>query len=72
MTKKKLFEADGIECSRLHYLFATGFPDDVFEVIREEAKICSYIEIPLQHIASTVLKSMRRSGTKEKPISHRI
>ncbi|MDP4742918.1 MAG: radical SAM protein, partial [Schleiferiaceae bacterium] len=42
---------DGIQWIRLHYLFPTGFPEDVLDVIRENPKVCRYIDIPLQHIA---------------------
>ncbi len=61
-----LVKVDGIEWIRLHYLFPTGFPEDVLDLIREEPKICNYIDIPLQHIADPVLKSMRRGTTKER------
>lgn len=63
---KELVKVEGIEWIRLHYLFPTGFPEDVLDVIREEPKICNYIDIPLQHIADPVLKSMRRGTTKER------
>jgi len=50
----------------LHYAFPTGFPEDVLEVMRTEDKICNYLDIPLQHIADPILKSMRRGTTQEK------
>jgi len=61
-----LSEVDGIEWIRLHYAFPTGFPEDVLQVIRENDKVCNYIDIPLQHISDSVLKSMRRGTTHEK------
>ena len=63
---KALVEVDGIEWIRLHYAFPTGFPIDVLDVIREEPKVCNYIDIPLQHISDAVLKSMRRGTTQDK------
>lgn len=63
---KKLAEVEGIEWIRLHYAFPTGFPMDVLEVMKDEPKICNYIDIPLQHISDSILKSMRRGTTKEK------
>ena len=63
---RALVAVEGIEWIRLHYAFPTGFPEDVLEVIREEPKICNYIDIPLQHISDRVLKSMRRGTTYEK------
>ncbi|QKX05954.1 30S ribosomal protein S12 methylthiotransferase RimO [Aquimarina sp. TRL1] len=63
---KELVKVDGIEWIRLHYAFPTGFPMEVLALMREEPKICNYIDIPLQHIADPVLKSMRRGTTKAK------
>lgn len=61
-----LVAVDGIEWIRLHYAFPTGFPMDVLEVMKKEPEICNYIDIPLQHIADPILKSMRRGTTKAK------
>ncbi|MAR99372.1 MAG: 30S ribosomal protein S12 methylthiotransferase RimO [Flavobacteriales bacterium] len=63
---RALSEVQGIEWIRLHYAFPTGFPEDVLEVIRTNHKLCNYIDIPLQHISDSVLKSMRRGTTHEK------
>ncbi|NDG52207.1 MAG: 30S ribosomal protein S12 methylthiotransferase RimO [Flavobacteriia bacterium] len=63
---RALSEVEGIEWIRLHYAFPTGFPKDVLEVIRTNHKVCNYIDIPLQHISDSVLKSMRRGTTHEK------
>jgi len=62
----ELAKVEGIEWIRLHYAFPTGFPEDVLEVIRTNDKICNYIDIPLQHISDSVLKSMRRGTTHQK------
>ena len=61
-----LVKVDGIEWIRLHYAFPTGFPMDVLDVMKNEPKICNYLDIPLQHISDSILKSMRRGTTKEK------
>lgn len=63
---KELVTVEGIEWIRLHYAFPTGFPEEVLEVMREEEKICNYLDIPLQHIADPILKSMRRGTTQAK------
>jgi len=63
---KELVKVEGIEWIRLHYAFPTGFPMEVLEVMKNEPKICNYIDIPLQHIADPILKSMRRGTTKAK------
>jgi len=62
----ELVKVEGIEWIRLHYAFPTGFPMDVLEVMKNEPKICNYLDIPLQHISDELLKSMRRGTTKEK------
>ena len=63
---KELIKVNGIEWIRLHYAFPTGFPLDVLDVMRNESKVCNYIDIPLQHISDSVLKSMKRGFGKEK------
>tara|TARA_R110002096_G_scaffold6833_1_gene30832 strand:+ start:1267 stop:2571 length:1305 start_codon:yes stop_codon:yes gene_type:complete len=61
-----LVKVEGVEWIRLHYAFPTGFPLDVLDVMKREAKVCNYLDIPLQHISDNILKSMRRGTTKEK------
>ncbi len=61
-----LVNVEGIEWIRLHYAFPTGFPMDVLTLMRNEPKICNYIDIPLQHISDPILKSMRRGTTQAK------
>jgi ribosomal protein S12 methylthiotransferase len=61
-----LVKVEGIEWIRLHYAFPTGFPMEVLKVMKEEPKVCNYIDIPLQHISDPILKSMRRGTTKAK------
>ncbi|MDO9037116.1 MAG: 30S ribosomal protein S12 methylthiotransferase RimO, partial [Lutibacter sp.] len=62
----ELAKIEGIEWIRLHYAFPTGFPLDVLEVIKNEPKVCNYLDIPLQHINDDILKSMRRGTSHEK------
>ncbi len=63
---RALTKVEGISWIRLHYLFPTGFPDDILDVIHDNPKVCNYVDIPLQHISDPVLKSMRRGTTMEK------
>ena len=56
----KLSEVDGIEWIRIHYAFPTGFPLDVLDVISQNSKVCTYMDIPLQHISDNLLSSMNR------------
>lgn len=61
---EKLSEIDGIEWIRLHYAYPSGFPYDVLKVMRENPKVCKYLDIALQHISDPVLKNMKRYVTK--------
>ena len=63
---RALIKVEGIEWIRIHYAFPTGFPMDVFEVMKTEPKICNYLDIPLQHISDKILTSMKRGTTQEK------
>lgn len=63
---KKLSDVEGIDWIRLHYAFPTGFPMDALDVMAERPNICKYLDIPLQHGSSNMLKIMRRGTTREK------
>ena len=62
----KLSEVEGIEWIRIHYAFPTAFPEDVLDVIKNNTKVCTYMDIPLQHISDDLLKSMRRGTSMKK------
>jgi len=62
-------EINGIEWIRLMYAYPSRFPMDLIEVMRDNDKVCKYIDIPIQHISDNVLKSMRRGITKESLIN---
>lgn len=62
---KELVKIDGIEWLRLYYCYPDRVTDDLIDVIAKEEKICSYIDIPLQHCNRDILKSMNRSGSYE-------
>ena len=57
---KELVKIQGIEWIRLHYAFPSGFPIEVLTLMKNEPKICNYIDIPLQHVSDKILKSMKR------------
>lgn len=61
---RRLCAIEGVEWVRLHYAYPTDFPQDVVEVLRDEPKMCKYLDIPLQHIADGQLSAMRRRITK--------
>ena len=56
-----LLSIDAFEWIRLHYLYPAGFPKPLIGLMRENPKICSYIDIPIQHISGRMLKIMKRS-----------
>ena len=63
---QNLSEIEAIKWIRLHYAFPTGFPMDILDVMKENKKICNYLDIPLQHGSSKILKIMRRGTNREK------
>ncbi len=63
---EELANVKGIEWLRLHYAFPAGFPEDVLAVMAANPKICRYLDIPLQHGSSKMLKAMRRGINREK------
>lgn len=64
----ELCKVEKIEWIRLHYAYPAGFPVDLIETIKNNPKICKYIDIPFQHISDNVLKLMRRGITKDETI----
>jgi len=62
----RLSDVDGIEWIRLHYAFPSGFPMDVLDVMRAKKNVCNYLDMPLQHASTRMLKAMRRGITREK------
>jgi ribosomal protein S12 methylthiotransferase len=57
---ERLADLDGVEWVRLMYAYPAHFPREVLDVIAQHPHICKYIDIPLQHVAEKVLKSMAR------------
>ncbi|MFC3197277.1 30S ribosomal protein S12 methylthiotransferase RimO [Parapedobacter deserti] len=65
---RRLSDVAGIEWIRLQYAYPSGFPMDILDVMNERSNICKYLDMPLQHISDSMLKSMRRGITKQKTI----
>jgi len=59
----RLSEVEGIEWIRLMYAYPSRFSDELIDQIKNNEKVCNYIDIPLQHISDKLLKSMRRGIT---------
>lgn len=65
---RALCRIEGIEWVRLHYAYPAHFPREVIEAMRDEPKICKYLDIPLQHISDRMLRSMRRGLSKAETV----
>ena len=63
---QELCKIEKIKWIRLHYAYPTGFTNDVISVMRDEPKICNYLDIPLQHINDEVLKAMKRGYSRNR------
>ncbi|MEQ8926467.1 MAG: 30S ribosomal protein S12 methylthiotransferase RimO [Fulvivirga sp.] len=63
---QNLADVEGIDWVRLHYAFPTGFPLDILDVMADHPNICNYLDMPLQHGSTNILKAMRRGTTREK------
>ena len=59
----RLTEVKGIEWIRMMYAYPSRFPDNLIDEIKNNEKVCKYLDIPLQHISDNILKSMRRGIT---------
>lgn len=62
---RRIASVPGIEWIRLHYAYPMGFPYEILDVMNEYSNICKYLDIPLQHINTDILRSMRRGSTSE-------
>jgi ribosomal protein S12 methylthiotransferase len=62
----RLSDVEGIDWIRLHYAFPSGFPMGLIDVMRERRNVCNYLDMPLQHGSTEMLKRMRRGITQEK------
>jgi len=62
---RQLARIEGIEWIRLMYCYPERFTDELIETIRQEPKVCRYVDLPLQHADNKILKDMNRRGTIE-------
>ncbi|MFN8310622.1 MAG: 30S ribosomal protein S12 methylthiotransferase RimO [Chitinophagales bacterium] len=62
---KRLSAVEGIEWIRLHYAYPAQFPLEIIDEMAVNPKVCHYLDIPLQHAANDVLKTMRRNISRE-------
>jgi len=57
---RQLAAIDGLAWIRLHYAYPTACSDELLDVIASEPRVASYLDVPIQHVDSDVLKAMRR------------
>lgn len=62
---RELCKIDGFHWIRVHYLYPDEMDDELIDTIAREEKICSYLDIPIQHCNDGILKHMNRRGNKE-------
>ena len=60
----ELAKIDRIEWIRLNYLYPANFLEELIDMIRDNPKICKYIDLPIQHISDKMLRLMRRSHNR--------
>lgn len=65
---ERMAKIPGVEWIRLHYGYPTHFPMDLLRVMSENANVCKYIDIALQHISDNMLTRMHRNTTKQETL----
>jgi ribosomal protein S12 methylthiotransferase len=60
----ELLKIQSFEWIRLHYLYPANFPFEMISVIRDNPRVCKYIDIPVQHITDNMLSIMKRSHNR--------
>jgi ribosomal protein S12 methylthiotransferase len=61
---EKLSAIEGLEWIRLHYAYPHKFPLELIDVMRDNPKVCNYLDMPLQHVSDNMLKAMKRQITR--------
>lgn len=62
---RAISEIESIEWIRVLYTYPEEITDELIEEIKNNDKVCNYLDIPIQHVSNTVLKRMNRRSTKE-------
>ncbi len=65
----ELLKIESLEWIRLHYLYPANFPFELIALMRENPRICRYIDIPIQHITDNMLQLMKRSHNRNETVS---
>lgn len=62
---RRLAKIPALAWIRIQYCYPEEITDELIEVIRDEEKVCSYLDIPIQHASDSILKRMGRRTTRE-------
>ena len=62
---EQMAQVEGVEWIRLHYAYPTRFPWELTRVMRENKKVCRYLDVALQHISDNILQRMRRNISQQ-------
>lgn len=62
---KELCRIEGLEWIRIMYCYPEEITDELIDVIRDEPRICHYLDMPIQHASDTVLKRMGRKTSRD-------
>jgi ribosomal protein S12 methylthiotransferase len=62
---QSLSEIQGLKWIRLHYAYPAGFPMEILSMMKDNPKICNYIDMPIQHINNRILSLMQRGHSRE-------
>jgi ribosomal protein S12 methylthiotransferase len=65
---KRLLSIKDFEWIRLHYLYPANFPFELIPIIRDNPRVCKYIDIPVQHISDNMLGLMKRSHNRKETL----
>lgn len=65
---RKMCQISGLYWIRIMYCYPEEITDDLIQVIKEQPKICNYLDLPIQHASDEVLKRMGRKMTKSQLI----
>ena len=61
---RELCKISGIQWIRIHYCYPEEIYDELIQTIKEENKVCHYLDLPIQHASDAVLKRMGRRTSK--------
>lgn len=65
---EEISKVEGIEWIRMHYTYPANFPVGLLKTMRDNPKVCTYLDMPLQHINSRILRSMKRGLGGQKTV----